>query len=452
MFVRSFFIVVMLLSILMNYFIEKRNFTYYNGRILLTSISVNDIDDVDVQSLIARGKKTFRTITFLFLVYYLAMFFLDIDNSMMFSVIGIFTFMGISTFILNKYIAEMRKIKKEKGFTVFNKKFVDLKTSVEINKRQYSLVTWFIPIFIYLLGVLIMYFIFKIESPVILITNFIILLSFVSLGIVLRKMPIKIISENSALNTEINILKKVKLQEKVFYFSCILVFVLSLLNYFSQVDEFLIPVLFVITVVLIILFTFNFMYSSFKIEKEIMGKIEEEKFLVIEDDYFDVFGYNNPQDSRIMVQDPINPTKFVLNRGNKKGKFLFSSSMIFLGFAVIILVYLMIPTKFDVNFKENSFKITSKIYSDNIEYSNIESINLIDELPEGRWIKTDGNAMDYQSYGNFKNSKIGDVRLYSFNKVGKYVFIKLKDTKSIIINQETVEKTVNLYEKLKEKN
>lgn len=452
MFVKVFFVVIMLSSILMNYFIENRNFTYCNGRILLTSISINDVDDVDVQNLIAKGKKNFRLITLIFLIYYCAMFLLDLDNSMMFSVIGIFVYMGITTILLNSYIKEMRRIKKEKNFTVFSKKFVDLKTSVEVNKRQYSLTTWLIPIFMYVVDVVGMYFIFKIESPIIFITNFILLLSIIGLGIVLRKMPVKIVSENSEVNISVNILRKVKLQEIVFYFSCLLVVVLSLVNYFSQIDEFLMPIFLIGIVVLMVLFTIYFFYYSIRINREIMDKFEDEKFVVTEDDYFDMLGYNNPNDSRIMVQDPINPTKFVLNRGNKKGRALFSVSMIALAFSIVLMFYLIVPSKFEVKYVENGFKITSKMYSDNVDFSNIESINLIDELPKGKWIKTDGNAMDYQSYGNFKNSEIGDIRLYSFNKVGKYIEIKLKKGKPIFINQETEEKTVKLYEELKQKN
>lgn len=452
MFISKFLFANFLLVVLMNYFFEKRIFNFYQGRILWTSISVNDIDDEDVKKLISKGKKTLRVITIIFLLISLILLLVKTDFAVFLNVLLIFSYLGVTNFYLNSCIHKMRKLKKEKGFKVISQKFVDLKASIEINKKQLDIVTWSVPVLMYIAGAFLMYMFLEIKSYAVIITNFMILLSIIGLGLALRKTPIKVISENSEINIAVNMAKKVKLQEKVFYFSCFLVVVFTIVNYISQLDEFLMPMAIIISTVFLVIFVVYFYYETIKVERRCFEKIEDEKFVVTEDDYYDMFGYNNPDDSRIMVQNPINPTKFVINRGNRKGKIIISFFSIIISISMIFVLYLMIPSKFDVNFKEDGFKITSKMYSDYVEYSNIESIKLVDSLPKGRWIKVDGNAMDFQSYGNFKNSEVGDIRLYSFNKVEKYLEIKLKKGKTVYLNQDTLEKTLKLYEEIKEKN
>lgn len=50
----------------------------------------------------------------------------------------------------------------------------------------------------------------------------------------------------------------------------------------------------------------------------ISQNIEDDKFIQDDDEFYDILGYKNPNDKRILIPDPINSSKLIINRGNKK--------------------------------------------------------------------------------------------------------------------------------------
>ena len=93
-------------------------------------------------------------------------------------------------------------------------------------------------------------------------------------------------------------------------------------------------------------------------------------------------------------------------------------------------------------------EISAKIYSDKIDLSDVENLELLDEFPKVEMIRTNGTSIKSQGYGNFEMKGIGPVRLYIYRDVDKVIHMKTKD-KNLFFNMEDDEKTIELYNKIK---
>ena len=84
---------------------------------------------------------------------------------------------------------------------------------------------------------------------------------------------------------------------------------------------------------------------------------------------------------------------------------------------------------------------SSQLYQDEIDLNDIQSITILDQLPEGRMVRTNGAAMEKTSTGSYNIEGYGKVRLYIYNDVDKYIEIKTKD-KTYIINEPSEKETL----------
>lgn len=448
-FFRMIFSIITIFIVGMNYFVSLRHFKYFNGRILLTSIPVNSVDDRDIVNLTKEGRSKFTKFNIVFIFISIIIFPLlnDVLSTIAFLIILIL-YSGISMYLLNKYIVKMKKLKRDKNFPVLNRKYVDIKTAIEINKKQLSLLYWVIPILLFIIINLGIYFMVGKSDLIYVIVMFLLLLSFILVGVIFRRTPIKVVSENSDLNLHFNIQKKIKLQEKIFMFSIILVFVTSGSNYLLQINDFKYLQVIFVPLILAVLFSIYITFYMYSTHRELYGKYKDENLIYDDDDYYDIFGYKNPGDSRILIPDPVNSSRMVLNRGNKKGNIIFIFSNISIVILILFTIYSITPSKYNVEIGNETVKISARIYSDKIKKEDVESLKILDKFPDAKVIRTNGVGTTYQNYGNFKIEGIGNVRLYIFNEVDKIIEIKLKNGKLFYINQETQEDTMKLYENL----
>lgn len=438
----------LLLVVLLNFYFSSRYFRYYNGRIFLTSIPINNIDDVDIKNLCSNLYKKFKIFNLLSLIPVLISIFVNnVEYFIIFFMVFLFLYMGISAVIINSGIKEIRKIKKGKNFTKLGSRiYVDFKLSSEINKKQINIFNYAIIIAIYLIGIFAVKWLASgLNNTTIIIYNLINILCITFVGLLFRKIPIKIVSDSEETNRTFNILKKIKLQEITFTFLCIYVLFATVFNYFSQSFENIIPMFILSTVLLVFYFVVIAVYSN-RIEKSIFDNIEDDKFFYEEEDCYDIWGYKNPNDSRIFLQDPVNSMQYTINRGNKNGKILFSTVNLLLGILVIFCIYIAIPSDYDIKIEDNKLKIHSKMYNDIVNLEEIESIELVDSLPE-KLIRTSGIATGKQLIGNFASEGKAH-RLYTYSGE-KFIKITTKNGKSIYVNGKNVEETEKLFDRIK---
>lgn len=429
-----------------SYFSQKKGFSYNNGKILLTTIPINEVDSEEVQEISKKGLKSFKLLHFIFFIISFLPLLTKTDIEILFFIGIIFAYMISLGFLSNKYIKQMRKLKKEKNFASFTRKYVDFTVSKEIDKQKLPIFVWLIPLVVFIGGFSI-FGTFGDMELILFICLSTTLIAMIFMGLFWRRSKISVISDNKEKNLYINKIKIIKLQNKIFTLVNLYSVLFLVLIYLQKMDKYsFLP--FVGYIISITFFVFYLIYTINKIDMEISSNIEDDKFVEDQDEYYDIFGYKNPNDPRLLLSDPMNSGNTVINRGNKKGKILFAFSNILVAFVIIIALALTFEKDWKVEIS-NTVKISTILYKDNIKQSDIENLELLDKFPNKRAVRVNGGATKEKAYGNFSLEGEGNVRLYVFNKTDKVIKISRKNEKPVYINMRTNEETEELFEKLK---
>ena len=166
--------------------------------ILLTTIPLNEVDSIEVKSIIKDAKKTNLIVNIVFCLLGLIFFFNDNDLSIVLFLLMLLFYQAVVSFFLDKSVRQMRKLKKDKQFATFTRKYVDISLEKDMKSSYYGLIYWLIPFIIMVIN----YLIFGYEM-----VTFIFALGvavFIIIGIVSRKIPLKIVSENRETNIYYN--------------------------------------------------------------------------------------------------------------------------------------------------------------------------------------------------------------------------------------------------------
>ena len=429
-----------------SYFSQKKGFSYNNGKILLTTIPINEVDSEEVQEISKKGLKYFKLINLVFFILSFSLLFTNTDIEIILLLGILFAYLISIGVLSNKYIKQMRKLKKEKNFASFTRKYIDITVNREIDKQKLPILVWLIPLLVFIGGFSI-FGTFADMELILFISLSTTLVAMIFIGLFCRKTRISVISDDREKNLNINKMKIIKFQNKVFTLVNVYSVLFLGLVFLQKLDKYsFLPL--GASIILITFFIFYIMSTVNKIDMEISSNIEDDKFIEDEDEYYDIFGYKNPNDPRILVSDPMNSSSTVINRGNKKGKILFAITNMILAFVIIFGLALIFEKDWKVEISD-TIKISTMLYKDNIKQSDIENIELLDKFPNKRAIRMNGGATKEKAYGNFSLEGEGNVRLYVFNKTDKVIKISRKNQKSIYINMRTNEETEELYEKLK---
>lgn len=429
-----------------SYFSQKKGFSYNNGKILLTTIPINEVDSEEVQEISKKGLKSFKLLNLVFFILSFSLLFTNTDIEIILLLGILFAYLISIGVLSNKYIKQMRKLKKEKNFASFTRKYVDLSVSKEIDKQKLPIFVWLIPLMVFIGGFSI-FGTFADMELILFICLSTTLIAMIFMGLFWRRSKISVISDNKEKNLYINKIKIIKLQNKIFTLVNLYSILFLVLIYLQKMDKYsFLP--FGASIILITFFIFYIISTVNKIDMEISSNIEDDKFIEDQDEYYDIFGYKNPDDPRLLVSDPMNTGNTIINRGNKKGKILFAFSNMLLALVIIFGLALIFEKDWKVEISD-TVKISTILYKDNIKQSDIENLELLDKFPNKRAVRMNGGATKEKAYGNFSMEGEGNIRLYVFKKTDKVIKISRKNQKTVYINMRTNEETEELYEKLK---
>ncbi|WP_311562203.1 PH domain-containing protein [Peptoniphilus duerdenii] len=422
------------------YFSQKRNLRYENGYVLATTMSYAQFQSEEVQEILNHEKEMRKKICIVSLIFPLLMFVTKSEAFIMYifivSVLGVSMGMGYSTYL------SMRKLRAlKKSWNVDDAKvlFVDVVANMEIEKAKISKYFYVLPIILLLPSLLK----FKINTLAftIIITGFINVLLILFFGFILRRRGNTVYTSNRDENIRRNLRAKVYPERVAIILATIFAGITSVLV--LALDDFIEGkfILWYLVAEMAVVLS----YTIYLVKSE--QKIDEE-FISSEDDFYDLFGYNNPNDPRILVPSKLNIGNMEINRGNKAGKIIYLVSTILIIALVGSVGYFLSPAKFSYEFAGDRMEISAKIYSDKIDLSDVEDLELLDEFPKVEMIRTNGAAIESQGYGDFEMKGIGPVRLYIYRNVDKVIHMKTKN-KNFYFNMEDDEKTIELYNKIK---
>ena len=422
------------------YFSQKRNLRYENGYVLATTMSYLQFESEEVQEILLHEKEVRKKICIVSLFIPLLLLLTNSEALMMYifiiHVLEVSMGMGYSTYL------SMRKLRAlKKSWNVDDAKvlFVDVVANMEIEKAKISKIFYILPIILILPSLLK----FKINTLafIIIITGLINVLLFLFFGFILRRRGNTVYTSDRDENIRRNLRAKVYPERVAVILATIFAGVTSMLV--LTMDDFIgskfILGYLVVELVVVLIYTIYLVKSEQKIDEE---------FISSEDDFYDLFGYNNPNDPRILVPSKLNIGNMEINRGNKVGKAIYFISTILIIALVGSVEYFLTPAKYSYEFIGDRMEISAKMYSDKIDLSDVENLELLDEFPKVEMIRTNGTAIESQGYGNFEMKGIGPVRLYIYRNVDKVIHMKTKD-KNFYFNMEDDEKTIELYNKIK---
>ncbi|MDK8276983.1 MAG: PH domain-containing protein [Peptoniphilus duerdenii] len=422
------------------YFSQKRNLRYENGYVLATTMSYAQFQSDEVQEILNHEKEMRKKICIVSLFFPLLMFVTKSEAFIMYifivSVLGVSMGMGYSTYL------SMRKLRAlKKSWNVDDAKvlFVDVVANMEIEKAKISKYFYVLPIILLLPSLLK----FKINTLAftIIITGLINVVLFLFFGFILRRRGNTVYTSNRDENIRRNLRAKVYPERVAIILATIFAGITSVLV--LALDDFIEGkfILWYLVAEMAVVLS----YTIYLVKSE--QKIDEE-FISSEDDFYDLFGYNNPNDPRILVPSKLNIGNMEINRGNKTGKAIYLISTILIIALVGSVGYFLSPAKYSYEFTGDRMEISAKIYSDKIDLSDVENLELLDEFPKVEMIRTNGAAIESQGYGDFEMKGIGPVRLYIYRNVDKVIHMKTKN-KNFYLNMEDDEKTIELYNKIK---
>ena len=96
-----------------SYFSQKKGFSYNNGKVLLTTIPINEVYSQEVQEIRKNGLKSFKLLHLVFFIISFLPLLTKTDIEILLYIGTIFAYVISLGVLANKYIKQMRKLGKE---------------------------------------------------------------------------------------------------------------------------------------------------------------------------------------------------------------------------------------------------------------------------------------------------------------------------------------------------
>lgn len=189
-----------------SYFSQKKGFSYNNGKILLTTIPINEVDSEEVQEISKKGLKSFKLLNLVFFILSFSLLFTNTDIEIILLLGILFAYLISIGVLSDKYIKQMRKLKKEKNFASFTRKYVDITVNREIDKQKLPILVWLIPLMVFIGGFSI-FGTFADMELILFISLSTTLVAMIFIGLFWRRTRISVISDDREKNLNINKMK-----------------------------------------------------------------------------------------------------------------------------------------------------------------------------------------------------------------------------------------------------
>ncbi|NLM06452.1 MAG: hypothetical protein GX219_05990 [Tissierellia bacterium] len=422
-----------------------------NGVVIATTFSNEMLQDERVENCIEKTRRGLKLALALSILISLPVLIPQLTESytVIYFVSVIFIIMILLYIPIIKGFKYLRKLKSDEGWVVGAraKITIDTKLSLLGNSQAFPTLAYVFPIAIIFLGI----YLNKAEETrfAMIITGFCIIFSQLVLHLVYRNRKNLSPTSDSELNIRINEIRKGKSTRLIYALTLVMSISFLVFSIFMNKDPYNITpfIVFMLSLSIGILFT---VYRIQVFDREAEKLMPSQEELVDQDQFYDIWGYKNPDDPRVFVEPRIG-SKQDINRGNPKGKAIYYGSAILTLVLVIGSFFLFVYStnvEYKLNLVGDVIKIEAPLYGLEIQKDDILEINYLDKPPEGKSIRVNGVGASSQSYGNFSIQGYGPVKLYHYAGVGQYIEIITKD-KKILYSEPTVERTKEKYEEIK---
>lgn len=430
----------------------RRLFDYNMGQVLYTHIPIEDRDRPSLVDFLKGSKRTYQVLNLILgaLILMTGLVFPEKYKALSYIIILYLGIFGLMAY-LQVCILAFRRRKEREGIHVGTKAYVDPKASRVLEQAKLPAGLWALPLLIFFLGYLVLELVWPGQDRIFFFVNLSLMLSIYAMAFGLSKVPVKPVSKDTERNIFLNKKRSLALKEACFGMAGAYSILLLLSAYLVHSDPYKVVPILGLQILPILAFTLYILKKNKEVDREISREMDQEGIYLDEGDYFDILGYKNPKDQRIMVADPLMVSNLTINRGNKKGKAIFYTGSILLALTLTLSLFAIIPIDYSFSLGEDYLDLRAHLYRDRVYYKDIEAIYYRDSFPEGHVVKTNGVADDYQANGDFSIQGKGPVRFYLYQNQEEMIEIQRKGQKPIYLNLEDSKDLKDLYHDLDQK-
>lgn len=438
---------------------------YKENMILGVTLKEEQYEDTEVQKLVAAYKSAFlKTVIVGYITAVLVMIPMEWYMSiwLILYMLWIFGIIVVIQWVYIKYHKELYALKKSRGWVcgkVINEITIDTKLSIAKSKMAVS--GWyFLPsVIIVVLPLLSREFrkyIFEDMEMCVIIFGTIALVkaAYILMYYLFAKQRSVVYSQNSEVNIACN--RVTKRGFSILFTTASAFDSISYLAFFWDLVSLgyisMISVIIFIVIQMGIVAGLIITLCQIRKKRDEIRKAHNTVCVVDEDEYWEKGFYYNPNDNRLFVEDRDNSMHMGLNMAKKSAWVITGITIlgivgIFVWTSVITLRLDFVETKYSV---EDNLQIIAPSYPLTIEFDDITSVKLIEELPDVNMSKDDGAATDQYSIGKFRIRNQGRCWLYVYHGYSPIVEVKTKE-ETIYFNSKTEGVTEECYQKLQEK-
>ena len=175
-----------------------------------------------------------------------------------------------------------------------------------------------------------------------------------------------------------------------------------------------------------------------------------ETYLADEDRFWLNGYYENPDDPHILAPSRLNSPNISFNMGCAGVRRFEAGIWVLLGILLIWLESIFLPmdfTPFTMTVEGNQTAVHAPGYSYEFLMSDVQSIELLEELPTEDYSKNSGADTNQYLLGKFRLKTIGQCRMYYYFGYSPILRINLPDT-TVFFNSRTEGYVEELYQKL----
>lgn len=281
--------------------------------------------------------------------------------------------------------------------------------------------------------------------------NFSLLIIDIYISIVLVGLPLgyePFVKQNNIGIPE-NLDEFIKYRKKIDYNNGLMYLIISLESIFFIILLNLISIMnnqsldLILVSVLVFIFSIGFVFYIFnKKNKDAEDNIKGNIYINEKDVQMKWGMYYDPKDKRIIVPK-ISGLGTTINVGNPIGRIIGIGVIIIL-IVSLVFAFISMLTDINVTLTDEYIEIKAPFYNDEIKYSDIEKVEILDNDLSGK--RVNGYGVESKEYGYFILDNYGEVFLYRNNFIKEHIDIYEEDGSVTIFNLDTVKGTEDFYE------
>ena len=185
-------------------------------------------------------------------------------------------------------------------------------------------------------------------------------------------------------------------------------------------------------------------------KKQSVLSMDSEPITVDDDEYWKYGWYSNPNDSSFMVPDRLCSTNYSVNMAKPSAKIFMIVTTFLVTAALIFCIVLMAQFEnvtVQCSIEGDQATFSAAMYHTDISLTDIESVEILDALPDDDYVRTNGGSTDQYLIGHFSGRETGKCMMYVYLDYTPVLKIKTADV-TIYVNSKDKADVEKWYQEL----